>query len=157
MGRKGKGQGAQEGEGENGSEGNAGKVLQILKEQQQLREALQNELNKKGKGEGNQLNPLIEELKEQQQNIINKKINKETINRQHDILTRLLESEKAILERGFDEKRESESGKNEEKGNKIIFEEYNKQKLKQIELLRYAEPLFKKYYKEKADEYFDNN
>ena len=51
----------------------------------------------------------------------------------------------------------SKSGKNEEKGNKIIFEEYNKQKLKQIELLRYAEPLFKKYYKEKADEYFDYN
>ena len=119
-------------------------------------EQLRNELNKKGQGQGNQLNPLIEELKEQQ-NIINKNINKETIQRQHDILTRLLESEKAILERGFEEKRESKREKNQENGNKIIFEEYNKQKLKQIELLRYAEPLYKRYYKEKADEYFDDN
>jgi len=100
---------------------------------------------------------LIEELKEQQKNIINKQINKETIQRQHEILTRLLESEKALLERGFEEKRESKSGKNRENGNKIDFKEYNKQKLKQIELLRYAEPLYKKYYKEKANEYFDNN
>ncbi len=143
-------------QGQMGSEGMAKMAAEQSAIRQRL-EQLRNELNKKGKGEGNQLNPLIEELKEQQQNIINKNINKETINRQHDILTRLLESEKALLERGFDEKRESESGKNEEKGNKIIFEEYNKQKLKQIELLRYAEPLFKKYYKEKADEYFDNN
>jgi len=153
--------GSSPGKGENnqgqmGSEGMAKMAAEQSAIRQRL-EQLRNELNKKGKGEGNQLNPLIEELKEQQKNIINKNINKETINRQHDILTRLLESEKALLERGFDEKRESESGKNEEKGNKIIFEEYTKQKLKQIELLRYAEPLFKKYYKEKADEYFDNN
>ena len=120
-------------------------------------EQLRNELNKKGKGEGNALNPLIEELKEQQKNIINKNINKQTISRQQEILTRLLESEKALLERGFEEKRESKTGKNTEKGNKILFEEYNKEKLKQIELLRYTEPSFKKYYKEKADEYFDKN
>ena len=68
-----------------------------------------------------------------------------------------MESEKALLERGFEEKRESKSGKNNENGNKILFEEYNKEKLKQIELLRYTEPSFKKYYKEKADEYFDKN
>lgn len=143
-------------QGQMGSEGLAKMAAEQSAIRQRL-EQLRNELNKKGKGEGNQLNPLIEELKEQQKNIINKNINKETINRQHDILTRLLESEKALLERGFDEKRESKTGKNKEKGNKIIFEEYTKQKLKQIELLRYAEPLFKKYYKEKADEYFDNN
>jgi len=146
----------EKGQGQLGSEGLAKMAAEQSAIRQRL-EQLRNELNKKGQGQGNQLNPLIEELKEQQKNIINKNINKETINRQHEILTRLLESEKAILERGFDEKRESKSGKNEENGNKIIFEEYNKQKLKQIELLRYAEPLFKKYYKEKADEYFDYN
>ena len=33
----------------------------------------------------------------------------------------------------------------------------HKEKLKKIELLRYAEPSYKKYYKEKANEYFDEN
>ena len=151
-----KGNKGKNGKGGLGSEG----LSKMAAEQSAIRqklEQLRNELNKKGKGEGNQLNPLIKELKEQQKNIINKQINKETIQRQHDILTRLLESEKALLERGFEEKRESKSGKNTEKSNKIDFKEYNKHKLKQIELLRYAEPLYKKYYKEKANEYFDNN
>ena len=95
----------------------------------------------------------VEEVK----NIINKNINKETINRQQEILTRLFESEKALIERGFEEKRESKSGKNSKKSNQNLFNQYNKEKLKKIELLRYAEPSYKKYYKEKANEYFDEN
>lgn len=47
--------------------------------------------------------------------------------------------------------------KNTEKSNQILFNEYNKEKLKRIELLRFAEPSYKKYYKEKANEYFDEN
>jgi len=68
-----------------------------------------------------------------------------------------LESEKALIERGFEEKRESKSGKNSKKSNQNLFNQYNKEKLKKIELLRYAEPSYKKYYKEKANEYFDEN
>ena len=145
-----------QGKGGIGSEGLAKMAAEQSAIRQRL-EQLRNELNKKGKGEGNSLNPLIEELKEQQKNIINKNLNREAINRQQEILTRLLESEKSLLERGFDEKRESKTGKKIKKGNKILLEEYNKKKLKQIELIRYTEPFLKKYYKEKADEYFDKN
>ena len=118
-------------------------------------EQLRNEMNKDGKGSGNQLNPLLKELEEQEKNLINKNINKDMINRQHEILTRLLESEKAIMERGYEEKRESKSGKDENNGNKIRFEEYNKSKLKEIELLKSSDPSFKQYYKEKANQYFN--
>ena len=68
-----------------------------------------------------------------------------------------MESEKALIERGFEEKRESKTGKNTQKSNQNRFNQYNKEKLKKIELLRYAEPSYKKYYKEKANEYFDEN
>lgn len=118
-------------------------------------EQLRNEMNKDGKGSGNQLNPLLKELEEQEKNLINKNINKDMINRQQEILTRLLESEKAIMERGYEEKRESKSGKDENNGNKIRFEEYNKSKLKEIELLKSSEPSLKQYYKEKANQYFN--
>ena len=158
MGKGGKKEGKK---GENGSGGIGSKGLaKMAAEQSAIRkklEELRSKLNKEGKGAGNALNPLIEELKEQQQNIINKNINKETINRQQEILTRLLESEKALIERGFEEKRESKSGKNNEKSNQNLFNQYNKEKLKKVELLRYAEPSYKKYYKEKANEYFDEN
>ena len=70
-------------------------------------------------------------------------------------MSRLLESEKALLERGFDEKRESKEGKNTNLGNQIRFDEYTKQKLNQIELLRSVDPLYRKYYKDKANEYFN--
>ena len=118
---------------------------------------MRNELNKEGNGKGNQLNPLIKELEEQEKALINKQFSNEMIKRQKDIMTRLLESEKAIMERGFEEKRESVSGNNVNNGNKIRFDEYNKQKLKQIELLRSVDPIYRKYYKDKANEYFNQS
>jgi len=120
-------------------------------------EQLRNEMNKDGKGLGNQLNPLIKELEEQEKDIINRNINKDMVNRQKEILTRLLESEKAMMERGYEEKRESKSGKDVDYGNKIRFEEYNKSKLKEIELLKSADPSLRQYYKEKANQYFNLN
>jgi hypothetical protein len=135
-------------------------IAKMAAEQTAIRqrlEQLRNELNKEGKGKGNQLNPLIQELEEQEKELINKKFSPDMINRQKEILTRLLESEKALMERGFEEKRESQSGKNENYGNKIRFDEYNSQKLKQIELLRSVDPVYRKYYKDKANEYFNQS
>ena len=119
-------------------------------------EQLRKELNKDGSGNGNKLNDLIKELEDQEKDIINKRLNNNSVKRQKEILTRLLESEKALMERGFDEKRESKSPKNENYSNQIRFEEYNKEKLRQIELLRAVDPAYSKYYKDRANEYFNN-
>jgi hypothetical protein len=118
-------------------------------------EQMRNELNKDGKGSGNKLNPLINELEKQEDDLINKRLGNNLIERQQKILSRLLESEKAINERGLDEKRESKEGKEQSNGNQIRFDEYNKEKLKQIELLRSVDPMYKKYYKDRANEYFN--
>lgn len=145
--------------GEGGMNGMGSKeIAKMAAEQNAIRqrlEQLKKELNKEGKGQGNQLNPLIKELEEQEKQIINRKFNNELINRQKEILTRLLESEKALMNRGFEEKRESKTGKDNFSGNKINFDEYNKEKLKQTEILRSADPLYKKYYKDKANQYFN--
>jgi hypothetical protein len=153
--------GQKPGEGGMGMPGLGNKqIAKMAAEQTAIRQRLEqmrNEMNKEGKGKGNQLNPLIKELEEQEKDLINKKFSQEMINRQKNIMTRLLESEKALMERGFEEKRESQSGKNENYGNKIRFDEYNKQKLRQIELLRTVDPVYKKYYKDKANEYFNQS
>jgi hypothetical protein len=133
-------------------------IAKMAAEQTAIRQKLEqmrNELNKEGKGKGNQLNPLINELEQQEKDLINKQFSKDILKRQKEILTRLLESEKALLERGFEEKRESKSGKNEKFSNQNRIDEYNNEKLKQIELLRSVDPVFKKYYKDKASEYFN--
>ncbi|SFT84437.1 hypothetical protein SAMN05216474_2643 [Lishizhenia tianjinensis] len=136
----------------------AQQAAQMAAQQSEIRrrlEEMKNELNKGGKREGDVLNPLLEELEKQQEELINKQWNQELINRQQEILTRMLESEKALKERGFDEQRESEEGKNEEKGNPIDFLEYKKLKEKQLELLRSLNPTLERYYKDRASEYFN--
>lgn len=152
MGREGKGQGMMPGGMSNKQ------VAKMAAEQSAIRRKLQemrDQLNKEGKGEGNKLNPLINELEKQERDLLNKNFSPDMINRQKDILSRLLKSEKALMERGFDEKRESQSGKKRVLGNQIRFDEYNKEKLKQIELLRSVDPVFRKYYKDKANQYFN--
>jgi hypothetical protein len=151
--------GTKPGEGGQGMMGLGNKqIAKMAAEQTAIRqrlEQLRNELNKDGKGSGNSLNPLIKELEEQERELINKRLDQKMINRQKEILTRLLESEKALMERGLDEKRESKSGKNADYGNQIRFDEYNKQKLRQIELLKAVDPSLNKYYRDKANEYFN--
>jgi len=156
--KEGKGQGKKPGQGQ-GQMGMGNKQISKMAAQQSMMrkrlEELRNELNKDGKGSGNKLNPLIKELEQQEKDLINKRTGSEMIERQQRILTRLLESEKALNERGLDEKRESKSGNNENNSNQIQFKEYTKNKLKQIELLKSIDPSYKKYYKDKANEYFN--
>lgn len=151
--------GDQQGEGNMGMPGLGNKEIAKMAAQQtairQQLEKMRNEMNKEGKGQGNQLNPLIKELEQQEKDLINKNFSPEMIRRQQDILTRLLESDKALRERGFEEKRESNSGKNVNPGNLIRFDEYNRQKLSQVELLKTVDPVLMPYYKSKASAYFN--
>jgi hypothetical protein len=152
-------EGEKEGKSGQGGMGMGNKqIAKMAAEQGAIRQRLEQmrkELNKDGSGKGNKLNPLINELEEQEKDLVNKRLNNNMIARQKEILTRLLESEKALMERGLDEKRESSEGKNENYSNQIRFDEYNKEKLKQIELLRAVDPAYNKYYKDRANEYFN--
>ena len=156
----GKKPGSKDGEGNSVMPGGLGnkQIAKMAAEQTAMRQRLEQmkkDLNKDGKGTGNKLNPLIDELEKQEKDLINKNFSADLIKRQKNIMTRLLESEKALMERGFEEKRESKEGKNSNFGNQIRFDEYTKQKLNQIELLRSVDPMYKKYYKDKANEYFN--
>lgn len=118
-------------------------------------EQMRRDLNKGGTKEGNKLSPLIDQLEEQEKELVNKRFGSNMVKRQQEILTRLLESEKALMERGLDEKRESQGGKKDNYGNHIQFDQYNKEKLRQIEMLRSVDPAYTKYYKDRANEYFN--
>ena len=133
-------------------------IAKMAAEQTAIRQKLEqikNELNKDGRGSGNQLNPLLKELEEQERDLINQRIDKNTVNRQQDILTRLLESEKAMMERGYDEKRESKSGKDQSTSNLIELKEYKKESVKQVEMINVVDPSFNQYFRSKAESYFN--
>lgn len=133
----------------------AAKMAAQMAKMQQMIQQLQQDLKHDGEGTSSGLQGLSKAIKDQQKDLINKKWNNELIQRQHQILTRMLQSEKAIKERGFQKKRESKTGKDKDYGNQIQFLEYNKQKQRQIELLKTLDPSFNEYYKNKANDYFN--
>ena len=83
-------------------------------------------------------------------------ITQETIRRQQEIVTRLLESEKAEREREMDEQRQSNEAKSDNYRNLSQFIEYKKIKQKETELLKTIPPSLNPFYKTKVNEYFNN-
>ena len=87
--------------------------------------------------------------------LVNKQITRETIRRQEEILSRLLESEKAEREREKDKQRKSTEFTDEIYRNPNEFFEYNNRKEQEMELLKTMPPSFNSFYKNKVSEYFN--
>ncbi len=142
-----------------GGQGMSKEIAQMAAEQSAIRreiEKMAQKLNEQGKGEGKGLQDIAEEMEKTEKDLVNQEITRETFKRQQDILTRLLESEKAEREREYDNQRESNSPKPYEPSNPEQYLEYNKRKAREIELLRTVPPDLKPYYKERVNEYFLN-
>lgn len=152
--------GKEKGQGKSGGQGGMSEGLAKLAAQQEaLRRELQKAADKMGKdgkqGNGG-LSKLAEEMEKTENDLVNKMITQETLRRQQEILTRLLEAEKAEREREQDEKRESQEPKNEIFRNQNQFLEYNTLKQKEAELLQTIPPSLNQFYKNKVNEYFNN-
>lgn len=142
-----------------GGQGMSQEIAKMAAEQAAIRreiEKMAQKLNEQGKGEGKGLQEIAEQMEENERDLVNQEITRETFKRQQDILTRLLESEKAEREREYDDKRESNSPKPYEPSNPERYLEYNKRKALEIELLRTVPPDLKPYYKERVNDYFLN-
>ncbi len=159
------GQGGQGGTKPGGNQGNAipglsqEEIAKMAFKQGQMRKSLQKmrqDLNKDGSGNGNMLNDLIKDMENLENDLLNGSYSNDLLKRQQEIYTRLLESEKALLERGYSEKRESKTGKNSNEGNQIDLTEYNKKKQAEIELLKSVPLGLRVYYKNLINEYFNS-
>jgi hypothetical protein len=107
-----------------------------------------------GAGGGGATVELAKKMEETEKDIVNRKIDAETMKRQEEIVTRLLESEKAEREREQDEKRQSKEGNDNMNRNTGQFEEYKKLKMKEIELLKTIPPGLNAFYKNLVNYYF---
>ena len=143
--------------GSSGTGGMSQELAKLAAQQSAIRQEIQkmsDEINKEGKGGGG-MSKLADKMEETETDLVNKMITQETINRQEEILTRLLESEKAEKEREMDEKRQSNEAKTENKRNPNEFLEYNRLKQKETELLKTVSPSLNPFYKEKVNIYFN--
>jgi hypothetical protein len=140
-----------------GESGMSEQLAKMAAQQQYIRDQLQKlnlEENKDGRNSLGNLQQIQKQMEETENDVVNRMITEQTLKRQQDILTRLLESEKAERERDQDEQRKSEDAKNYEQRNPPEFEEYKRLKLKEMELLKTVPPALNSYYKKKVTDYF---
>lgn len=144
--------------GKGGNKGMSKDLAKLAAQQEAIRQQLQEltkELNKKGNGGSKGLDKLANKMEESEKELVNKKISQETLKRQQEILTRLLEAENAEREREMDEKRQSNESKNQNYSNPSDFFEYKRLKQKEEELLKTVPVTLFPFYKNKVSEYFN--
>lgn len=139
-------------EGENG-EGDAEAIMEIYKEQKQLREALQNELNKQGIG-GNGQNAL-EQMKQIEKQLLDKGFKNETLQKILNVKQELLKLNTAIQQQGQENKRQSETNKKEFTNQSKPLPPALLDYLNSIEILNRQSLPLRSNFNQKVQEYFN--
>ena len=143
--------------GENKSdEGENRRLMQMAQKQQQIRQRLQELRDEIGEsGEKGNIDRILEKMEENETDILNNNISNETLLRQEEILTKLLEAEESQRERGEEEKRESIEWNYEIKNNNSEYLEYIQKKKALEELIKTTPVQLNPFYKKKVDKYFN--
>ena len=130
-------------------------LAKLAAEQQRLRNALENfETGVDGDNLDEKIDKLIDQMEKNEDDLINKNLTEETVERQQEILTRLLEAENAMNERGEDEERKGETASEYDISVPESLNEYLKAKEKEIELLKTIPAVLNPYYKQETNKYF---
>ena len=136
-------------------EGDAQSIITIYKEQKQLREALQNELNKQGIG-GNGQNAL-EQMKEIEKQLLNKGFKNETLQKILNVKQELLKLSTAIQQQGQENKRQAETNKKEFSNQSKPLPPALLDYLNSIEILNRQSLPLRSNLNQKVQEYFNKN
>ncbi|WP_298144959.1 hypothetical protein [Flavobacterium sp.] len=156
-GKEGGKSGSGKGEGESGEdgEGDAKAIMEIYKQQQQLREALSKELERKGMTGAGQ--NALNQMKELEKQLLNQGFKNNLQQRVQAIKQELLKLEKAIREQGEDNKRQSQTNQKSFSNNAPEISPALRDYLNSIEILnRQALPL-RAIYGKKVQNYFSND
>lgn len=156
-GKSGSGDGQGQKQGENGldGEGDARDIMEIYKEQKQLREALQNELNKKGMGGNGQ--GTLDQMKDIEKQLLNKGFKNEVFQKVLKVQQELLKLDKAIQEQGEEQKRQSQSNKRDFNGKNNTLPASLQEYINSIEILNRQSLPLRSNFNKKVQEYFKSN
>ena len=153
------GKGANQGKvGQKRSGGMSKELAQMAAQQAALRKMAQDkakQLNEDGSGKGNQMSEIAKEMEELERDLVNRQIDQATLQRQQDLITRLLEAENAERIRGEKEERTSQTGDDNLKASPPQTSEYLRQKMNELELLRTVPAELLPYYRDRVNDYFN--
>jgi len=126
-------------------------------EQEMLRQGMQqmlNEMKENGQIGDDGLNEIIKDMEKLEEELVNKKLTHQTIERSQRIESRMLESQKAQEKREQEEKRKSNEYKGSHFDRKIDEFLYEQTLKKNQEFLKTNPIEYAPYYKEKINEYY---
>lgn len=139
----------------NGNPQNMGKQMgQSLMQHEMMQQMLRDMMNNGSVGSDakKQLQQIDNMLEQNRKELMNKSINAQTLARQNQITTRLLEAEKAEIERDFENKRESKTA-DEFFSNPLKFFEFKEKENFSIEYLNRNTHKLHNFYNSKYKEY----
>lgn len=140
-----------------GNSGNFNKeIAKLAARQEAIRMELQKLKDNNGelsKAEKDAMTEAAKEMEQLEKDLVNKNLSRMVMERQKQILSRLLESEKAELQREKEEKREAETAKSNEISNPNLKIKYKNKTRTGSEMLKMELPALKYFYKNKADSY----
>jgi hypothetical protein len=143
--------------GMNGEPSMSEQLARSAAQQEAIRKMMQEAANelKKSTGKPNgELQGIIDEMEKTERDLVNKILDDNTVRRQQQIMTRLLEAEKAELKREQEEQRQSKEAT--QKLYKLPDDVQNsiKKNKEELDVIRRFQPTLRPYYKEKVQEYF---
>lgn len=141
-------------DGEDG-EGDAKEIMEIYKEQMQLRESLQNELNKQGFGGKGQ--SALAQMKDVEKQLLNKGFKNNLLQSIQNIKRELLKLDTAIREQGQENKRESETNLKQFNSKSKALPDPVLEYLHSIEILNRQSLPLRSNFNLKVQEYFNKS
>jgi len=143
--------------GDGGENGDAEQLARMAQQQAALRRQIQelsSLLNSKGMG-GNakELKAIQDAMDKNETDLVNRRMNATLVQRQQEIMTRLLEAEKSIREQEEDNKRNAHAGKDEQRPMPPELQQYLQSKQALLDLYKTAPPSLRPYYRKMAEDY----
>ena len=156
-----KGEGGESGESESGTEGgeygNSEQLARMAQQQAALRkqlQELQSLLNSKGMGNAKLMKELQEQMDRTETDLVNKRLSSQLLARQKEILTRLLEAERAIREQEQDDKRSSRNPEDLARPIPPALQQHLRDRQSLMEIYRTVPAQLKPYYRSMVQQYY---
>ncbi|MFO7873749.1 MAG: DUF4175 family protein [Bacteroidales bacterium] len=132
-------------------------MARMAAEQEAIRQKLK-ELTDQMKDQGEEvdegLGELQREMEESELDMLRKELSSQTMERQERILTRLLEHERAERQQDQEDRREGTTAEDYDLSNPEEFFEYNREREREIEMLRSVPPGLRPFYRSLVEKYF---
>ena len=135
-------------------------LAEMAAQQSALREMAKQkakELNEDGSGSGNLMKEIEKQMEDLERDLLNRNIDAETIDRQMEIMTRLLEAEEAEKTRGEKDERKAKTGNQGLHPDSPQNIDYLRVRSNELELLKTVPIDLSPFYKDRVDEYFNQS